>query len=94
MIATNCLLEEIWIVCVSLSIFLSARTFAISASFKRLSLFLCSLYSVSCILFMEVVTVLIYLMMFFHGSYGLSNCISSLSNCICMLSQTGILEDI
>ena len=72
--------------------FLPARACAISSSFRRFFLFLFSLYNVSCIPFMEVVTVLVSLVMFFHGSYGLSKLISSLSNCTCVLSQTGIRE--
>ena len=44
--------------------------------------------------FMDLVTVFVSLVTFFHGSYGLSNCISSSSYCKCVLSQTGMWEDI
>ena len=92
--ARNCLLDDICIVCVSLKRFLLARDSAISSSFRRFFLSLFSLYNVSCIPLMDVVTVLVSFVMFFHGSYGLSKLISSLSHWMCVLSQTGIWEDI
>ena len=92
--ARNCLLDEICIVCVSLKRFLLAGAAAISSSFRRFFLSLFSLYKVSCIPLIEVVTVLVSFVMFFHGSYGLSKFISSSSNWMCVLSQTGIWEDI
>ena len=88
--ARNCLLDEICIVCVSLKRFLLARAAAISSSFRRFFLSLFSLYKVSCI----PLTVLVSFVMFFHGSHGLSKFISSSSNWMCVLSQTGIWEDI
>ena len=68
--ARNCLLDDICIVCVSLKRFLLARDSAISSSFRRFFLSLFSLYNVSCIPLMEVVTVLVSFVMFFHGSHG------------------------
>ena len=44
--------------------------------------------------FVDVVTVFVSLVTFFHGAYGLSNCISSSSYCRCVLSQAGMWEDI
>ena len=44
--------------------------------------------------FVDVVTVFVSLVTFFHGAYGLSDCISSSSYCRCVLSQTGMWEDI
>ena len=84
--ARNCLLDDICIVCVSLKMFLLARAPAISSSFRRFFLSLFSLYNVSCIPLMVVVTVLVSFVMFFHGSYGLSGLISSLSGWICVVS--------
>ena len=66
---------------------------AISSSFRRFFLSLFSLYNVSCIPLMEVVTVLVSFVMFFHGSYGLSELILSLSGWMCVVSRAGVWED-
>ena len=67
-------------VCVSLRRFLFAKAAAIYPSFRRCFLSLFSLYKVSWIPLIEIVTVLVNFVMFFHGSYGLSKFISSSSN--------------
>ena len=73
--------------------FCFAKAAAVSSSFRRCFLSLFSLYKVSWIPLIQVVTVLVSFM-FFHGSYGLSKFIASSSNWRWVLSQTGIWEDI
>ena len=43
---------------------------------------------------MGVVTVLVSFVMFFHGSYGLSELISSLWGWMCVVSWAGVWEGI
>ena len=76
-IARNCLLEEICVVCVNLRRFLSARASGISSSFSKCFLSFFYLCKVSWMPLIEVVTNFIT---FFQGLYGLSNVISLLLN--------------
>ena len=76
-IARNCLLEEICVVCVNLRRFLSARASGISSSFSKCFLSFFYLCKVSWMFLIEVVT---HFITFFQGLYGLSNVISLLLN--------------
>ena len=67
-IAENCLLAEIWMVCVSQRRFLSAKAFAISSSFNNFVLSFFSLSSVCWIPFIDVVTAFVSLVTIFQGS--------------------------